>query len=1543
MDDQELSPMDEVLNATLTRRQVIKAMSGLGLGGLGGLFNMGLLPSAPPPRLLGQSHDQVVNNRLQVVNDRLQTEDLVMGGLNVFGDQPPNTLQPRLDDGVHLRWVFRRDLGFPWYGFYLFRRPHFPGTSVSVLPEEKKAENLFRRIEVEIGFLQDSTIEITALLSGSPIGLITVTGRAHTSVIAQVEFDAMTDIEISPGPVVLTGLRFVPVTQNATAGWESLGEQPIRLPLKHPDYPCPPYTNMPEDFEDSRSTASRRVRYGSPNDVAGFPTNPYEVGRVSVAHGSPIVLGTNTDWNESHVGSVLQVGDDDTVYTILSVQSLIKLTLSRGYTGGNGSSRPYKIHNDVYGQFYDHLVHLVQGGPDAEPMASRVIPPIINIGTIAAIIPDPGFVPTSKVIGNSTNWDSTLGGAALRVVEYNAGTISVVEGSPFVTGTGTTWTASLVGKSLHVAGEGVEYNVVRVDSSTRLMLARNYSGDTDTGLAYTIAQRDTFTIISVEAPTSLKVRGRYLGPDANNKPYIIVPKVGPPPSQTEPTPPEMPITSPLDMVLLASLYPPYAQMAGLYWVDDTALPDTAYDYLIVGDYSGVGVVGGSQAILATLQSEGFERLYGYITFKKMKASSPPLAPPRPPTVYEIPDYIAGLKWDSEDFTLGPVAEDHPLMYHVWRVDHGPNEPPSEPNDNLYRPLTVDADGSGSPLLFPKAPADLALVLMDGWPDSPLQYIDGGLADGWYSYKISSITIFGKHSIHSLPGPWYRWTPPPNPPQVHPFAVHIQDKMPPPPPTAIEAYAIDLRDPMRLQDQAYNDWMADLESTGWYSNLIAKDKQSIIGLRVSWIWTLQHMAQAPDAREFRIYFHPGRLNTLQGNVTSVTPLVGGSSVSTDISITPTPARNAYAGAILQVGDDSFTILGSIEGNPLRLSLKNIGPTDNIYPSDNKPCSIFIPPTYVSGTVSVVGGSRSVNGHNTNWSANLGGMPFRIVDDLEVYTVSRVNTPTQLELDRPYMGGTGDTKMYSIRFPAYTDYSQATHWQQRFFINAFDEHFTLDSAGNRHYVRFFPDPDDTFHDSPLYGGLNMSTSSSDDPPGPLVYAHIGVSAADDKTHTLDDPVRALERWGNRYGNEGRVAGPAKIFRVHRDLPAPPQTPPASLDPIYATPADYQSQSFYTYRWLPAKGMKVHVTRALDESVFMVDWALRTRDPRPALSDADLASFPAELRGPEFQGSRQEVAAALNQLNTPPGPGQDPMARYRGLSNLALWTLAGLPGNEEAFTQVTIQPLDPNDPANADRRGPDDPKTYVPNAGLRAYMDTLDGRSTSRYFYRALYVDGVHNRSGMSQSSPPIHLPNVIPPRAPSITKVLGGDRAVVLYWSSNRELDLAKYRVYRTDNEVSVRDIRLMTLVHTEAVPAGDPLGRPAQVTWTDAPLPGLVMFYYRLVAVDGTDNVSEPSLALAARAFDEAPPVPPTLTAAWVGNPGREQAEVSWASTDQTRLERRIAGGGVWFDVALWQPAGSYTIRDPAADPANSYEYRISSRKYTGATAIGPAVTLDAIP
>ena len=52
----------------------------------------------------------------------LQTSRLHVYTPGVSGDPPPDEVRNQLDDGIHLRWFFERNLGFPKSGFFLFRR-----------------------------------------------------------------------------------------------------------------------------------------------------------------------------------------------------------------------------------------------------------------------------------------------------------------------------------------------------------------------------------------------------------------------------------------------------------------------------------------------------------------------------------------------------------------------------------------------------------------------------------------------------------------------------------------------------------------------------------------------------------------------------------------------------------------------------------------------------------------------------------------------------------------------------------------------------------------------------------------------------------------------------------------------------------------------------------------------------------------------------------------------------------------------------------------------------------------------------------------------------------------------------------------------------------------------------------------------------------------------------------------------------------------------------------------------------------------------------
>jgi hypothetical protein len=494
--------------------------------------------------------------------------------------------------------------------------------------------------------------------------------------------------------------------------------------------------------------------------------------------------------------------------------------------------------------------------------------------------------------------------------------------------------------------------------------------------------------------------------------------------------------------------------------------------------------------------------------------------------------------------------------------------------------------------------------------------------------------------------------------------------------------------------------------------------------------------------------------------------------------------------------------------------------------------------------------------------------------------------------------------------------ATAWQMRCHVTGFADNVTVSADGSeRLYDVLLPIAGAGVV---FAGGVPLSPTLT----APVVYANVAVTAADGAPHTPDAPQWAASGWGNRPGNESRTTAPAKIVRVKRDKPAPPPVPPDS-ERVFATPADYYARSYWTVRLTPIAHLGTHVYRALDASLFEADWKQR---PRPALDKNTSGVFPNPADEPRWDDlKRQQVADELNHLNTFPQTAAGKtlaLAYYKGLSNDGLRVLAGLAGTEAAFTQITSTPL---------------PDTAM------SYRDTLDGRATNRYFYRTATIDGASNRSSLSLSGPPIYLPNVMPPRPPTLTRVLGGERQITLTWASNREEDLAEYRVYRADSQEAARDLRAMTLIHTEPVAAGDPAARPASVSWTDDPVPGLTTFYYVVTAIDDAANESDPSAVCASRAHDEALPVPPMLTVAWVEKAGVVRAEVTWTSSDEVLLQRLDAGAPNWIDLAQWRPAGTVTIRDPFSDPTLSYTYRLIVRKATGAIARGAPVILPAAP
>ena len=498
-----------------------------------------------------------------------------------------------------------------------------------------------------------------------------------------------------------------------------------------------------------------------------------------------------------------------------------------------------------------------------------------------------------------------------------------------------------------------------------------------------------------------------------------------------------------------------------------------------------------------------------------------------------------------------------------------------------------------------------------------------------------------------------------------------------------------------------------------------------------------------------------------------------------------------------------------------------------------------------------------------------------------------------------------------------YQDRRTWAERVYVVDAASHFkpVLDTnalpTGGRLYEILLPE-DFAAGD---FAGVPLEATDAD----PIAYAHVGVSAVDDRQHTSDDPQWS-GTWGGRKGNQGPVA----ISKIYRVLRVPPPAPPVVGfdDKVWATRADYHGVSRYTFRWArPATGQKVHIFRSVDDTLYRADWE-RRRTANPAafqLGDVqpfgwnavDCAAVLAELGGP------LDAVAGLDW-------DADPAVRaaYEALSERALRVLASFAGNDGAFVQTTFEPLDPADAANADRAGPDATAPYTPDPALGAWTAAVDGRASNRYFFRAAYVNSAHIVGPLGPSSPAVYLPKVQPPRAPAVTRVTSGDLAVTLAWAHNREPDFAEYRVYRADDERQTRDVRLMARVLTLARADVDET-LPA-VEWTDTDgLIGGRTYIYCLTAVDETGHESAPSGKVSGRPFDLSRPQPPAWLPA-AADPGSGGVVLSWTaeSGGHVAVERSPAGSAIWSRLSGWLASGAASYTDAGRDPALAYDYRL---------------------
>ena len=149
-------------------------------------------------------------------------------------------------------------------------------------------------------------------------------------------------------------------------------------------------------------------------------------------------------------------------------------------------------------------------------------------------------------------------------------------------------------------------------------------------------------------------------------------------------------------------------------------------------------------------------------------------------------------------------------------------------------------------------------------------------------------------------------------------------------------------------------------------------------------------------------------------------------------------------------------------------------------------------------------------------------------------------------------------------------------------------------------------------------------------------------------------------------GSVSPPATIMAIYREAPSAPLAfipDEDDVDALQATRANIHGKSSFALRWnKTSTPVKFHVQRALDETLFKVDHAVRpTRDN----------SVYETFMGSHTYFSEANVEAI--KIIPQSADFNDVLSQYRNLTPLQLQILASLPDNQKAYTRINEAPIE------------------------------------------------------------------------------------------------------------------------------------------------------------------------------------------------------------------------------------------------------------------------------
>ena len=238
----------------------------------------------------------------------------------------------------------------------------------------------------------------------------------------------------------------------------------------------------------------------------------YTTGTVAATSGSNSITGSSTNWASSHDGMKIWIKSADEIYDF-TYASATSGTLDRNFVGDTTTSSTYILYQYRYALASDFWRPVKTGFKKGSFWYYKN-------GVRVDLLPvwsDKWSDKDIAVPGEPSNYRIVYSGGVYYVdiyppdtesrtifyeyipyltpmVEYTTGTVSVTNGSVTVTGSGTDFSSNVsAGDYFRIDGDGtgsasVWYKVSSVDSATQITLTSNYTGTTQSGVAYTISE-----------------------------------------------------------------------------------------------------------------------------------------------------------------------------------------------------------------------------------------------------------------------------------------------------------------------------------------------------------------------------------------------------------------------------------------------------------------------------------------------------------------------------------------------------------------------------------------------------------------------------------------------------------------------------------------------------------------------------------------------------------------------------------------------------------------------------------------------------------------------------------------------------------------------------------------------------------------------------------------------------------------------------------------------------------------------------------------------